>query len=76
MDKNPCNPCLKLMLVESEFSELCSLRMRQDDELSEQNLRMEASQLEIRLCAGVHLVNAVLSERLQSLVSFIFCEQV
>ena len=62
------------MLVESEFSELCSLGMRQDDELSEQNLRMETSQLEIRLCASIYLINAVLIESLQSLISFIFSE--
>ena len=62
------------MLVESELSELCSLGMRQDDELSEQNLRMEIGQLEIRLCASIYLINAVLIESLQSLISFIFSE--
>ena len=62
------------MLVESELSELCSLGMRQDDELSEQNLRMETGQLEIRLCASIYLINAVLIESLQSLISFIFSE--
>ena len=62
------------MLVESESSELCSLGMRQDDELSEQNLRMETGQLEIRLGAGIYLINAVLIESLQSLISFIFSE--
>ena len=64
------------MLVESDFSELCSLGMRQDDELSEQNLRMETGQLEVGLRAGIYLINAVAIESLQDLISLIFSEQV
>lgn len=64
------------MLVESELSELCSLGMRQDDELSEQNLRMETGQLEVGLRAGIYLINTVAIESLQDLISLIFSEQV
>ena len=64
------------MLVESELSELCSLWMCQDDELSEQNLRMETGQLEVGLRAGIYLINAVAIESLQDLISLIFSEQV
>ena len=60
------------MLVESEFSELCSLGMRQDDELSEQYLGMETGEFEVWLTAGIGLVDGARLECFQSLITLIF----